>query len=145
MWARTQIFLEEGSFDENMPKQLEFFSREVLPPLVTRALFKGVGELDEREADIVLKEVGRQCEDFELGFMGLLGLTIPTTDINAFLEAHEKGENVASGGQSRLTREGNTVTLVIKGGCVCPLVKALKIEPTHNHCLCTANHLKHVY
>jgi len=34
---------------------------------------------------------------------------------------------------------------MVKGGCVCPLVKALRIEPTRNHCLCTLNHLKHLY
>ena len=67
------------------------------------------------------------------------------TDIDAFLQAHGKGENVASGGESKLTRKGNTATLVITGGCVCPLVKTLQIEPTPNHCLCTLNHLKHLY
>jgi hypothetical protein len=44
-----------------------------------------------------------------------------------------------------MTRTGNTATLVIRGGCVCPLVKVLSIEPSANHCLCTLNHLKHVY
>ena len=35
--------------------------------------------------------------------------------------------------------------LVIEGGCICPLVKTLKIEGTSNHCLCTVGHLKHLY
>jgi len=145
MWAKTKEFIEKGTFEEHLAEQLEIFSTEILPPLSVRAFFKGVGELDQEAADIVLKEVGKACGDFALGHMGLLGLKIPTTDIDAFLEAHEKGETTASGGQSKLTREGNTATLVIKGGCVCPLVKALRIEPTRNHCLCTLNHLKHLY
>lgn len=144
-WARTQKYMEEGTFEENMPRELEFFSREVLPSLATRAFLKGVGNLDEKSAHIVLKEVGSACGGFELGLMGLLGLTFPPDDIDTFLEAHEKGENVASGGLSKVTREGNTATLVVKGGCVCPLVRTLKLEPTANHCLCTLNHLKHVY
>jgi len=150
MWARTQKWLEEGTFDENMPESLQFFSREILPPLATRLFFKGVGKLDEKAADIVLKEVGCGCGGFELGLMALKGVKIPLpdidADIDAFLKVHEIGENVASGGRSTLTREGNTATLVIKGGgCVCPLVKVLDIEPTANHCLCTLNHLQHVY
>ena len=104
-----------------------------------------MGELDEKAADIVLKEVGSACGNVALGGMRLLGLKLPTTDIDAFLQAHEAGENAASGGESKVTREGNTATLVVKGGCACPLVKLLKIEPTPNHCLCTANHLKHLY
>jgi len=149
MWARTQKWLEEGTFDEHMPESLESFSREILPPLAAKLFFKGVGKLDESAAESVLKEVGSGCGGFELGLMALKGVKIPLQDIDAeidaFLEVHEMGENVASGGQSRLTREGNTATLVIKGGCMCPLVKHLDIEPTHNHCLCTLHHLKHVY
>ncbi len=144
-WARAQRSLEEGTFEENSPKELEFFSREVLPPLAVRAFFKGVGELDEEAADVVLREVGAACGDFELGLMERLGFKLPTADIDAFLTAHETGEKVASGGLATVTREGNSATLVIKGGCVCPLVKTLGIEPTQNHCLCTRSHLRHVY
>jgi hypothetical protein len=144
-WARTQKSMEEGTFEENMPGQMEFFSREVLPLLATKAFFKGVAALDEEAADIVLKEVGAICGGFELGYMRLLGLELPTADVGAFLEAHQRGENIASGGRSGITREGNTATLVIKGGCVCPLVRTLDIAPSSNHCLCTRNHLKHVY
>lgn len=145
-WTRTQKYLEEGTFEKHMPQELKFFSREVLPPLAARAFFKGVGKLDEKAADVVLKEVGSVCGSFELGLMSLLGFTLPTDDIDAFLAAHEKGENVASGGLSKITREGDTAAkLVIKGGCVCPLFKTLKIDPTPNHCICTQNHLRHVY
>jgi hypothetical protein len=72
--------------------------------------------------------------------MALKGVKIPLPDIDAFLKVHEMGENIASGGQSTLTREGNTATLVVKGGCACPLIKVLDIEPTANHCICTLNH-----
>jgi len=145
MWARARKFIEEGSFEEHLPEQMEVFSREILPPLALRAFFKGVGKLDHEAANAVLSEVGTVCGGFALGGMAANGLEIPTADTDAFLQAHEKGENVASGGRSQLTRDGNTATLVITGGCVCPLVKTLQIEPTPNHCLCTLNHLKHLY
>jgi len=145
MWARTQKWIEEGSFEEHLPESLESFSREVLPMAAVKSFFKGVGKLDEEAADTVLQEVGKACGDYELGYMALQGLTMPCSDVDAFLQAHEKGENTASGGQSKMTREGNSATLVVKGGCACPLVKVLNIEPTPNHCLCTLNHLKHVY
>lgn len=148
LWARTRKWLEEGSFDQHMPESLEYFSREILPPLAVRLFFKGVGKLDEKSADTVLREVGRGCGEFELGLMALKGVKVPATgeeEIEHFLKVHELGENIASGGQSRLTRKGSTATLVVKGGCACPLVKVLDIEASGNHCLCTLNHLKHVY
>jgi hypothetical protein len=111
--------VEEGTFEEHLPESLESFSREILPLVAVRAFFKGVGKLDETAADVVLKEVGEACGDYELGYMTLQGLSIPSPDIDAFLEAHEKGENTPSGGQSRVTRQGNTATLVVKGAvCV---------------------------
>jgi hypothetical protein len=149
LWARTRKWLEDGTFDQHIPESLEDFSNEILPPLATKLFFKGVGELDDRSAEIVLKEVGAGCGDFELGLMALKGVNIPLQDMDAeidsFLRVHEIGENVASGGKAKITRNGNSATLVIKSGCVCPLVKKLNIEPTANHCLCTLHHLRHVY
>jgi len=145
MWSRTQKWIEEGTFEQHLPESLQSFSREILPLVAVETFFKGVAKLDEKAANTVLHEVGQACGDYELGYMALQGLQLPTSDIDAFLKAHEKGENAASGGQSKMTRAGNTATLVIKGGCACPLVKFLKIERSANHCLCTLNHLKHVY
>lgn len=149
LWARTQKWLEDGTFEQHMPESLEDFSEEILPPLAAKLFFKGVGKLDEASAEIVLKEVGTGCGDFELGLMALKGVNIPLQDVDAeidsFLQVHEIGENVASGGKAKITRDGNSATLVIEGGCVCPLVKKLDIEPTPNHCLCTLHHLRHVY
>ncbi len=145
MWARTQKWIEEGTFEQHLPESLQSFSREILPLVAVETFFKGVAKLDEKAANIVLQEVGKACGDYELGYMALQGLQLPTSEIDAFLRAHERGENAASAGQSKMTRSGNTATLVIKGGCVCPLVKFLHIEPSENHCLCTLNHLKHVY
>ena len=149
MWIKTQKWLEDDTFDQHMAESLESFSREILPPLATKLFFRGVGKLSEAEAEVVLREVGSGCGDFELGLMALKGVSVPLKDldaeIDAFLKVHEMGENVASGGRSKLTREGNSALLVIKGGCMCPLVKHLDIEPTPNHCLCTYSHLKHVY
>ena len=148
LWARTRKWLEDGTFDQNMPESLAYFSREILPLVAVKFFFKGVSKLDEKSANVVLEEVGRACGEFELGLMALKGVKIPSTtkeQIEYFLQVHELGENIASGGKSTLTKKGNAATLVVKGGCVCPLVKVLDIEPTANHCLCTANHLKHVY
>jgi hypothetical protein len=149
LWTRTQKWLEDGTFEQHMPESLEDFSEAILPPLATKLFFKGVGKLDEASAETVLEEVGTGCGDFELGLMALKGVNIPLQDLDAeidsFLQVHEIGENVASGGKAKITRNGNSATLVIKGGCVCPLVKKLGIEPTSNHCLCTLHHLRHVY
>jgi hypothetical protein len=145
LWDDTKKSIEEGTLDQHLPDRLKFFSEEVLPPLAVKAFFAGVGKLDQEAANTVLAELGKTCGDFALAGMRLRGLETPVTDIDTFLEAHESGEKAASGGQAEISREGNTATLVIKGGCVCPLVKTLQIEPTPNHCLCTYNHLKHLY
>jgi hypothetical protein len=149
VWARTRKWLEDGTFDQQMPESLEEFGEEILPLLATKRVFKGVGRRDEESAAIVLEEVGTGCGDFSLGLMALKGVNIPLqemdAEIDSFLRVHEMGENVASGGRSKITRNGNSATLVIKGGCVCPLVRKLGIEATPNHCLCTLHHLKHVY
>jgi hypothetical protein len=73
------------------------------------------------------------------------GLQIPTDNVDALVEAHAKAESTASGGKPEIAREGDTVTIVIEGGCICPFVKTLKIEASPNHCLCTTSHLKHLY
>jgi hypothetical protein len=121
----------------------------VLPPLATKLFFKGIGKLDAAAAETVLREVGSGCGDFELGLMALKGVKMPLQsdeDIDYFLQVNEMGERIASGGKSKITRDGNSATLVVKSGrCVCPLVKYLDIEPTGNHCFCTMHHLKHVY
>ena len=124
---------------------MEFFARQILPLLAIKGFFKGIGKLDEEAANTVLSETGKLCGGFTLASMATSGLQIPTADIDAFLEAHAKTEDVASGGKSKLTREGDSVTIVIEGGCVCPLVKTLKIEASPNHCLCTVSHLKYLY
>jgi hypothetical protein len=145
MWARTRKLIEEGTLEAHLPEQMAFFAREILPLLALKGLFKGIGELDREAASTVLSETGKLCGGFTLASMATGGLEVPTADIDAFLEAHAKTEDVASGGKSKLTREGDSVTIVIEGGCVCPLVKTLQIEASPNHCLCTLSHLKHLY
>ena len=145
MWARTRKLMEEGTLEDHLPEQMEFFGREVLPLLAVKGFFQGVGKLDQEAASTVLGETGRLCGSFALASMTARGLEIPAREVDAFLEAHAKAEDIASGGKSKLTREGNAVTIVIEGGCVCPLVKTLKIEASPNHCLCTTSHLKHLY
>jgi hypothetical protein len=143
--ARTKKLLEEGTLEEHLPEQMEFFAREILPLLALQGFLKGVGKLDREAANAVLSETGKLCGGFALAGMAARGLPIPTGDVDAFIEAHAKAEDVASGGKSKLTREGDAVTIVIEGGCVCPLVKTLQIEASPNHCLCTTAHLEHLY
>jgi hypothetical protein len=145
MWARTKKLMDEGTLDEHLPEQMEFFGREILPLLALKGFFKGVGELDREAANTVLSETGKLCGGFTLAGLAARGLQVPTDDVDAFLEAHERTENLASGGRSKLVREGDSATIVIEGGCVCPLVKTLKIEASANHCLCTVSHLKYLY
>lgn len=145
LWARTRKLMEEGTLEDHLPEQMEYFAREVLPLLAVQGFFKGVGKLDEEAASTVLSETGRLCGSFTLASMGARGLEIPTADVDAFLEAHAQTESVASGGRSKLTREGDAVTIVIEGGCVCPLVRTLRIEASPNHCHCTVGHLKYLY
>ena len=96
-------------------------------------------------ASTVLSETGKLCGGFTPASLAARGLEVPTADVDAFFEAHAESESTASGGKSKLTREGDSATIVIEGGCVCPLVKTLKIEASPNHCLCTVSHLKHLY
>jgi hypothetical protein len=145
LWARARKLMEEGTLEDHLPEQMEFFAREILPLLALKGFFKGIGKLDREAANAVLSETGKLCGGFTLASMTARGLQIPTGDVDAFLEAHAKSEDVASGGKSKLTREGDAVTIVIEGGCVCPLVKTLQIEASPNHCLCTISHLEHLY
>jgi hypothetical protein len=145
MWARTKKLMDEGTLEDHLPEQMEFFAREILPLLAVKGFFKGVGELDQGAANTVMSETGKLCGGFTLASLAARGLEVPTADVDAFLEAHAESESIASGGKSKLTREGDTATIMIEGGCVCPLVKTLKIEASPNHCLCTVSHLKHLY
>ena len=145
LWARTRKLMEEGTLEEHLPEQMDFFARQILPLLAIKGFFKGIGKLDEAAANTVLSETGKLCGGFTLVSMVTRGLEVPTQDVDAFLEAHEKAENTASGGRSKLTREGDAVTIVNEGGCICPLVKTLEMEASPNHCLCTTSHLEHLY
>ena len=145
MWANMQKWIEEGTIEQHMAETKEYYSKEVFPLVAVRAFFKGVGKLDEKAANTVLQELAKACAEDSLGLMALRGLSIPTTDTDALRKAHEKVSNTGSEGLSRVTGEGNTATVVVNGGCICPLVKVLNIEPTPNHCLCSVNCLKQIY
>ena len=142
--TRTKKLSDEGTLEEHLPEQMDFFGKEVLPLLAVQGYLKGIGKLDPEAANTVISETGKLCGAFALAGMTTRGLEVPTTDVDAFLEAHAKAENVASGGTSKLTREGNSVTIVNER-CICPLVEKLKIETGPHHCECTVAHLKYLY
>ena len=145
LWARTRKLTEEGTLEEHLPEQMEFFAREILPLLALQGFFKGIDKLDAEGAGAVLSETGKLCGGFTLASMMARGLEVPTADADALIAAHAAAEDLASGGKATLTRKGDGVQIVIEGGCVCPLVKTLQIEAGPNHCLCTVGHLKHLY
>ena len=136
--------MDEGTLEEHLPEQMDFFGKEILPLLAVQGYLKGVGKLDPEAADTVMCETGKLCGAFTLAGMTTQGLEVPTSDVDAFLEAHAKAENATSGGTSKLAREGDSVTIV-NDRCICPLVDRLKIETGPHHCDCTVAHLKHVY
>ena len=46
MRARTKKLMDEGTLEEHLPEQMDFFGREILPLLAVKGFFKGVGNLD---------------------------------------------------------------------------------------------------
>ena len=50
LWARTRELMEEGTLEEHLPEQMDFFARQILPLLAIQGFFQGIGKLDE-EAD----------------------------------------------------------------------------------------------
>jgi len=142
--AKAREAMDEGTLEEHLPEQMDFFGKEILPLLAVQGYLKGIGKLDPEAANAVVRETGKLCGAFTLAGMTTQGLEVPTADVDAFLEAHAKVENVASGGKTKLTREGNSITIVNER-CICPLVKTLKIETGPHHCDCTVAHLEHVY
>lgn len=81
-----------------------------------------------------MDELGSACGDFQLGLMALKGVQIPSaTDVNvdALVEAYDKGEEITRGGYSKLTNEDNIATLVEQESLVselCPLLRVLNMK-----------------
>ena len=48
--------MEEGTLEEHLPEQMDFFARQILPLLAIKGFFKGIGKLDEEAANTVLSE-----------------------------------------------------------------------------------------
>ena len=40
MWAKAKKFMEEGTYEQHLPEQMDIFSREILAPLAVRAFSK---------------------------------------------------------------------------------------------------------
>ncbi|GAI29596.1 unnamed protein product [marine sediment metagenome] len=109
---------------------------------ILKNTFEGISQLNEEAADTVLKSTCRGCVARMLSFMAHnYGYDPEKPDLDAFMAAEEKIQNLMFPGQSSLTREGNIITAIVKAGeCVCPLVKDYKIvQPSPNLCLCGKN------
>jgi hypothetical protein len=84
LWTTTRKLMEEGTLEEHLPEQMEFFARQILPLLAIKGFFKGIGKLDEEAANTVLSETGKLCGGFTLASMATRGLEIPTQDVTPF-------------------------------------------------------------
>ena len=115
---------------------------------ILKKTFEGISQLNEEAAETVLKSTCRGCTDRVLSFLAHnYGYDPEKPDLDAFMAAEEKLENLMFPGQSSLTREGNIVNAIVKAGeCVCPFVKDYKIaQPFPNLCLCGKNAIAVLY
>ncbi len=115
---------------------------------ILKNTYRGISQLDEEAADMVLKGTCRWCADRVLSFVvHNYGYDPEKPDLDAWMVAQEKMDEFFFPGQSSLTREGNIINDIVKvGECVCPLVKDLNlVEPSPNLCLCGKNAMATLY
>lgn len=135
------------SEDESRARKREELSRIYINEIL-RKTFEGIGQLSEEAAETVLQSSCRGCAQNTLAFVAHnYGYDPEKPDIDAYIVAAEKMEKRFAEGQASITKEGNTVTHLIKpGACICPLVKDFKIVPAFpNLCLCSKNYLEFLY
>jgi hypothetical protein len=115
---------------------------------ILKNTFEGISQLNEEAAETVLKGTCRGCAGRMLSFLAHnYGYDPEKPDLDTYMAAEEKLENLMFPGQSSLTKEGNIVNAIVKvGECVCPLVKDYKIiQPSPNLCLCGKNAMATLY
>ena len=115
---------------------------------ILKNTFEGISQLDEEAAETVLKSTCRGCADRTLSLLAhKYGYDPKKHDLDAYIAAEEKVDNLLFPGQSSITKEGNIITYISKAGeCACPLVKDYKIaQPSPNLCLCSKNFVRVMY
>lgn len=115
---------------------------------ILKRTFEGISQLTEGAAETVLESTCKACVDRALAFMAHnYGYNPEKPDLDAFIAADEKLENLYAQGQASVTREGDTITWISKtGGCSCTLVKDYGIVRAFpNLCLCSKNFVKVAY
>jgi hypothetical protein len=112
------------------------------------AAFQGVGELNEEEAEVILKKCSEVCSKYWLSILiQKYGWSPEKSDFDDFLKAQEAFEKHMSKGNASITRNGNVIEEEFwDGECTCPLVKNYKlVKPFPHLCLCGRNTFKTVY
>jgi len=115
---------------------------------VLKNTYEAINQLDEEAAEEVLKGTCRGCTDRVLSFLANnYGYDPENPDVDAYMAAERKMDDLMFPGQSSLTREGNIINSIVKGGeCVCPFVKDYKLaKPFPNLCLCGKNAMRVIY
>jgi hypothetical protein len=112
------------------------------------AAFQGINELNEKEAEIVLKRCSEVCSKYWLSILTQkYGWSPEKSDFDDFLKAQEAFEKHMSKGNASITKKDNVIEEEFwDGECTCPLVKNYKlVKPFPHLCLCGLNTFKTIY
>ena len=115
---------------------------------VLKRTFEGISRLSDDAAETVLESTCKACVDRAVAFMAHnYGYDPDKPDLDAFIVADEKLENLYAQGQASVTREGDTITWISRtGGCSCTLVNDYGIvQAFPKLCLCSKNFVKVAY
>lgn len=135
------------SEEESKARKRDELARIHINELLKRT-FEGISRLADDAAETVFESTCKACVDRALAFMAHnYGYDPDKPDLDAFIAADEKLENLYAQGQASVTREGDTITWISKtGGCSCTLVKDYGIVRAFpNLCLCSKNFVKVAY
>jgi len=142
------LFVKEIKVDQKKSRvKTEEFAQAWFNDTLTRA-YQGIGELDEKGAEIVLRRCSEACSKYWLSLLyKKYGWDPERSDFDVFLKAQEAFEKHMSNGKASIIRKGNVIEEEFwDGECTCPLVKKYKlVKPFPNLCLCAQNTFKAVY
>lgn len=135
------------SQEESKARKRDELARIHINELLKRT-FEGIGRLSNDAAEMVFENTCKACVDRAIAFMAHnYGYDPDKPDLDAFIAADEKLENLYAQGQASVTREGDTINWISKtGGCSCTLVQDYGIvQAFPNLCLCSKNFVKVAY